>query len=101
MGKLLEALLDEPDFEWLMIDDSHCKVHSRADVTKGGNQGMGRTEELNSKMHLAVDVRMYDLPVKVLIQFFTLSADGAWRQHDTPKRFHSPLPCRFAVSPFG
>ena len=25
--KLLEILVDEPDFEWLMIDASHFKVH--------------------------------------------------------------------------
>ena len=24
---LLEQLVDEPDFEWLMIDASYCKVH--------------------------------------------------------------------------
>ena len=25
--KLLEILIDEPDYEWLMIDASHIKVH--------------------------------------------------------------------------
>jgi transposase len=25
--KLLETLIDEPDYEWLMIDASHIKVH--------------------------------------------------------------------------
>ena len=25
--KILEALIVEPDFEWLIIDASHCKVH--------------------------------------------------------------------------
>ena len=25
--KILEALIDDPDYEWLMIDASHCKVH--------------------------------------------------------------------------
>ncbi len=24
LGKLLEILIDEPDYEWLMIDASHC-----------------------------------------------------------------------------
>ena len=28
--RLLEVLIDEPDFEWLMIDASHCKVHPHA-----------------------------------------------------------------------
>lgn len=42
--KLLEILIDEPDFEWLMIDASHCKVHPHASGARGGNQGMGRTK---------------------------------------------------------
>ena len=42
--KLLESLIDDPDFEWLMIDASHCKVHPHAAGAKGGNQGMGRTK---------------------------------------------------------
>ena len=42
--KMLEALIDEPDFEWLMIDASHCKVHPHACGAKGGNQAMGRTK---------------------------------------------------------
>ena len=42
--KRLEALIDEPDFEWLMIDATHCKVHPHACGAKGGNQAMGRTK---------------------------------------------------------
>ena len=42
--KMLEALIDEPDFEWLMIDAPHCKVHPHACGAKGGNQQMGRTK---------------------------------------------------------
>ncbi len=42
--KLLEILIDEPDFEWLMIDASHCKVHQHASGARGGNQGMERTK---------------------------------------------------------
>ena len=41
---LLERLIDEPDFEWLMIDASHCKVHPHAAGARGGNQGIGRTK---------------------------------------------------------
>lgn len=41
---LLEKLVVEPDFEWLMIDASHCKVHPHAAGARGGNQGMGRTK---------------------------------------------------------
>ena len=42
--KLLEILISEPDFEWLMIDASHIKVHPHAAGAHGGNQDMGRTE---------------------------------------------------------
>lgn len=41
---LLEQLVVEPDFEWLMIDASHIKVHPSAAGAKGGNQDMGRTK---------------------------------------------------------
>ena len=41
---LLERLIDEPDFEWLMIDASHCKVHPHAAGARGGNQAMSRTK---------------------------------------------------------
>ena len=29
-GELLEEVIDEPDFEWLMIVSSHVKVHPHA-----------------------------------------------------------------------
>ena len=35
LGKLLEILIDEPDYEWLMIDASHIKVHPHAAGAKG------------------------------------------------------------------
>ena len=41
---LLEKLVVEPDFEWLMIDASHSKVHPHAAGAKGGNQAMSRTK---------------------------------------------------------
>jgi transposase len=41
---LLEQLVDSPDFEWLMIDASHIKVHPHAAGARGGNQDMGRTK---------------------------------------------------------
>jgi len=41
---ILSELLDEPDYEWLMIDASHCKVHPHAAGTVGGNQAMERTK---------------------------------------------------------
>ncbi len=42
--KLLEQIVDAPDYEWLMIDASHIKVHPHAAGAKGGNQDMSRTK---------------------------------------------------------
>ena len=41
-AKLLEIPIDEPDYEWLMIDASHGKVH--ASGARGDNQEMSRTK---------------------------------------------------------
>ena len=41
---LLHVVMDEPDFKWLMIDASHCKVHPHATGAKRGNQEMRRTK---------------------------------------------------------
>ena len=43
-GKLLDEVIEEPDFEWLMIDSSHVKVHPHAAGAVGGNQEMARTK---------------------------------------------------------
>ena len=43
-ARLLEVLIHEPDYEWLIVDASHCKVHPHAAGAKGGNQSMGRTK---------------------------------------------------------
>ena len=42
--KLLEILIDNPDFKWLMIDATHSKVHHHAAGAKGGNQDIGYTK---------------------------------------------------------
>jgi len=42
--KLLATLVHEPDFEWLMIDASHIKVHPHAAGARGGNQDMERSK---------------------------------------------------------
>jgi len=42
--KLLEQLVDDPDFEWLMIDASHIKAPPHATGAVGGNQQIGRTK---------------------------------------------------------
>lgn len=36
--------MTEPDYEWLMIDASHSKVHPHAAGAKGDNQDMGLTK---------------------------------------------------------
>ena len=41
---LLAALIDEPDFEWLMIDGSHVKAHFHASGAIGGNEAIGLTK---------------------------------------------------------
>ncbi len=41
---LLHEVMDDPDFEWLMIDASHVKVHPHAAGVVGGNQDMGNTK---------------------------------------------------------
>ncbi|WP_155399170.1 IS5 family transposase [Xenorhabdus bovienii] len=63
---LLEELIFEPDFEWLMIDASHIKVHPHAAGAAGGNQDRGRTKGgFNTKIHLAVDA--HGMPIRALI----------------------------------
>ena len=42
--KILETLVDDTDFEWLMIDVRHVKVHSNAVGFRGRNKAMGRTK---------------------------------------------------------
>ncbi len=42
--RILKTLIDEPDFEWLMIDASHIKVHAHAAGAKGGNEAIGLTK---------------------------------------------------------
>ena len=41
---ILDTLAQNPDYEWLMIDASHCKVHPHAAGAVGGNQDMERTK---------------------------------------------------------
>jgi transposase len=41
---ILTALIDDPDYEWLMVDASQCKVHPHAARARGGNQDTSRTK---------------------------------------------------------
>ncbi|PTY02772.1 IS5 family transposase [Verrucomicrobia bacterium LW23] len=65
---LLEELILEagPDFEWLLIDASHVKVHPHAAGARGGNQAMDGTKGgFNTKIHLAVDA--HGMPVRAVV----------------------------------
>jgi transposase len=42
--EILAELIDDPDYEWLMIDASHSKCHLRAADAIGGNQDMARAK---------------------------------------------------------
>ena len=55
---LLEVLIVEPDFEWLMIDASHIKVHQHAAGARGGNQDMGRTKGGSTQRYIWPWMRM-------------------------------------------
>jgi transposase len=41
---VLNRLVEDPDYEWLMIDASHIKVHPHGTGATGGNQDMSRTK---------------------------------------------------------
>ena len=56
--KILEALIVEPDFEWLIIDASHCKVHPHAAGAAGGNEAMSRTKAGSTQKYIWPWMRM-------------------------------------------
>ena len=56
--KLLESLIDEPDYEWLMIDASYVKVHPHAAGARGGNQDMSRTKGGSTQRYISPWMRM-------------------------------------------
>ncbi len=41
--KLRDLLIDQPDYEWLMIDATHIKVHPHAAGAQGGNPEISLT----------------------------------------------------------
>ncbi|WP_419866144.1 IS5 family transposase [Nitrosomonas ureae] len=61
--KLLEVLIDDPDYEWPMIDASHYKVHPHAAGVRGKSGHEPHKKGLNTKIHLTVDARMVCLRV--------------------------------------
>jgi transposase len=76
--KLLEQLVVEPDYEWLMIDASHIKVHPHAAGAKGGNQDMGRTKGGSTLSYIWPWMRMVCRSESLL--------------HRVPRRIASMLP---------
>ena len=40
--RLLDSVIDDPGFEWLMIDASYIKGHPHGTGARGGNQAMNR-----------------------------------------------------------
>ena len=53
-ARLLDSVIDGPDFEWLMIDASHIKVHPHGGrCTWGVTRPSPALRGLNSKLHLA------------------------------------------------
>ena len=56
--RLLEQMIDEPDFEWLMIDATHVKVHPHASGAVGGNQAMSRTKGGSTPRYIWTWMRM-------------------------------------------
>ena len=64
--KILKAVIIDPDFEWLMIDASHCKVHPPRGRRRGRQSRYGAHKRgLNTKIHLTVDAN--GMPVGVLV----------------------------------
>jgi transposase len=49
---ILEELIDNEDFVWLMIDSSCAKVHPAAAGAVGGNQDMGRTKGGSTRKYI-------------------------------------------------
>ena len=69
---LLEAVMDDPDYEWLMLDASYIKAHPPQ------RRGPGRQPShcphkrgLNSKLHLAVD--SHGMPVRLAVTAGTVA----------------------------
>lgn len=56
--RLLEVLIDDPDYEWLMIDASHIKFHPYAAGARGGNQEMSRTKGGSTQNYILPWMRM-------------------------------------------
>ena len=56
--KLLEIVMLEPDYEWIMIDATHMKVHPHAAGAVGGNQAMSRSKGGSTRSYIWPWMRM-------------------------------------------
>jgi transposase len=56
--RILETLIDEPDYEWLIIDASYIKLHPHAAGARGGNQDMARTKGGSTQRYIWPWMRM-------------------------------------------
>lgn len=73
---LLETVIDEPDFEWLMIDATHIKVHPHAAGAVGGNQGMSITKGGSTpryiwpwmRMVIRSDLLLHKVPQRIALK---------------------------------
>jgi transposase len=55
---LLEQIVTEADYEWLMIDATHIKVHPHAAGAVGGNQDMTRSKGGSTQRYIWPWMRM-------------------------------------------
>ena len=70
--KLLEQLVTDVDYEWLMIDASHVKDSSTCRGSARGQPGYAAYKRgLNTKLHLAVDA--HGMPIRVLVTSGTVA----------------------------
>ena len=69
------TVIDEPDYEWLMIDAGHIKVHPHASGAKGGNQDMCRTKGGSTPKYIRLWFFQYQL-----LAFHILPVFDIWAQ---------------------
>lgn len=72
--RLLEMVMNNPDFEWIMIDASHIKVHPHAAGAKGGNQDMGKTKGGSTVKYIWPWMRMVCRSESLLLRASRLTA---------------------------
>jgi len=85
------VLIDDADYEWLMINASHCKVHSHATGIRGENQDMSRTKGgLNTMRYLAVDA--HGMPVRII------ATEATWADRTQAQGFIAGIPVQHLIA---